>query len=319
MNESNKAIGIDIGGTKIAVGAVDAQGVIAARTEFPTESALGFGRAIRHITAAIDEVTTNADWRREELCGIGIGCPGPVNPKRGTIHNPYTLPGWDGCNIVNALNDASRLPVYLENDADAAVLGEAFAGAARDCGNVVMLTFGTGIGSGILVNGRIYRGVQDEHPEMGHIPVEPDGPDCYCGRKGCFESIASGTAITEAGRANDFRDSQHVFEAAALGDPAAEKIVSRAVRATATAGWTILHTFMPERIILGGGIIDDHYEQFAAPIREAITVATMAPRQHLRVAKAQLGNDAGLVGAASLAFRPIMERLRQANARALNL
>jgi len=307
MEKINRAIGIDIGGTKIAVGAVDAKGVIASRTEFRTESALGFDRAVGRIITAIDEVTAKAGWQRDGLCGIGIGCPGPVNPKRGTIHNPYTLPGWDGCNIVTALNHASGLPVYLENDADAAVLGEACAGAARDCGNVVMLTFGTGIGSGILVSGRIYRGAQDEHPEMGHIPVEPDGPDCYCGHKGCFESIASGTAITEAGRANNFRDSQHVFEAAGQGDPAAQKIVGSAVRATATAAWTILHTLLPERIILGGGIIDDHYELFAAPIREAITAATMVPRKYISVAKAQLGNDAGLVGAASLALRSTLE------------
>ncbi len=279
MKEFSKAIGIDIGGTKIAVGAVDGKGAVLARAEFPTESTTGFDHAMKRIVSAIDQIATQVGWRREELCGIGIGCAGPVNPKRGTIHNPYTLPGWDGCDIVTPLNKAFGVPVYLENDADAAVLGEALAGAARECGDVVMLTFGTGIGTGILVHGRIHRGVQDEHPEMGHIPVESDGSNCYCGRNGCFESIASGTAITEAGRANNFRDSQHVFEAAGQGDPAAQKIVSRAARATATAAWTILHTFLPERIILGGGIIDDHFELFAAPIHEAIAAATMVPRQ----------------------------------------
>jgi glucokinase len=307
MNESNKAIGIDIGGTKIAVGAVDDKGAVLARAEFPTESASGFDRAVKRIVSAIDQVTTQVGWRREELGGIGIGCAGPVNPERGTIHNPYTLPGWDGCDIVTPLSKAFGVPVYLENDADAAVLGESFAGAARDCGDVVMLTFGTGIGTGILVDGRIYRGVQDEHPEMGHIPVELDGPSCYCGAKGCFESIASGSALAKAGRTDNFRDSQHVFEAARQGDPAAQTIVNRAVRATATAAWTILHTFLPQRIILGGGIIDDHYELFAAPIREAIAAATMVPRQHITVAKAQRGNDAGLVGAASLALRSMLK------------
>jgi len=310
MEKINNAIGIDIGGTKIAVGAVDAKGAIIARTEFATESALGFDRAVQRMASAIDQVVTQVGWGREELCGIGIGCAGPVNPKRGTIHNPYTLPGWDGCDIVTPLNKAFGVPVCLENDADAAVLGESFAGAARVCGNVVMLTFGTGIGSGILVDGRIYRGCQDEHPEMGHISIQPDCPGCYCGNKGCFESIASGSAITEAGRANNFRDSQHVFEAAGQGEPAAQRIVERAVRATATAAWTILHTFLPERIILGGGIIDDHYELFAAPIREAIAAATMVPRKHITVAKAQLGNGAGLVGAASLALRQIDSEMK---------
>jgi len=304
MEKINQAIGIDIGGTKIAVGTVDAKGAIIARTEFATESASGFDRAVQRIVSAMNQVANQVGWRREKLCGIGIGCAGPVNPKRGTIHNPYTLPGWEGCDIVTPLNKVFGVPVYLENDADAAVLGEAFAGAARDCRDVVMLTFGTGIGTGILVDGRLYRGFQDEHPEMGHIPIEPDGPDCYCGNKGCFESIASGSAIAEAGRANNFRDSQHVFAAAGQGDPVAQKIVDRAVRATATAAWTILHTFLPQRIILGGGIIDGHFELFAAPVREATAAATMVPRQQIAVAKAQLGNDAGLVGAASLALRP---------------
>ncbi|MBI3850192.1 MAG: ROK family protein [Verrucomicrobia bacterium] len=299
----NQAIGIDIGGTKIAVGAVDDKGAVLARAEFATESAAGFDHAKKRIVSAIDQIATQAGWRREELCGIGIGCTGPVNPKRGTIHNPYTLPGWDGCDIVTPLNKVFGVPVYLENDADAAVLGEAFAGAARDCADLVMLTFGTGIGTGILVDGRIYRGVQDEHPEMGHIPVESGGAECYCGRKGCFESVASGSAIAEAGRANNFRDSQHVFAAAGQGNAAAQKLVDHAVRATGTAAWTILHTFLPQRILLGGGIIDDHYELFASPIREAIAAATMVPRQHITVAKAQLGNVAGLVGAASLALR----------------
>jgi glucokinase len=306
MSVLNQAIGIDIGGTKIALGAVDGKGAVLARTEFATESTSGFEHAVKRIISAVNQVTTQLGWQREDLCGIGIGCAGPVNPKRGTIHNPYTLPGWDGGDIITPLNRAFGVPVYLENDADAAVLGEAFAGAARDCSDVVMLTFGTGIGTGILVNSRIYRGCKDEHPEMGHIPIRPDGPDCYCGNRGCFESIASGRAIAEAGRVHNFHKSHDVFGAAGKGSPAAQEIVDRAVRATSTAAWTILHTFLPQRIILGGGIIDDHYELFAQPIREAIAAATMVPRQHITVAKAQLSNDAGLVGAASLALQPIV-------------
>ena len=298
----NRAIGIDIGATKIAVGAVEGSGAIVARTAFPTEAAAGFDRALRRILAAIDETVSAAGWRRGELAGVGIGCAGPVNPLRGTIDNPYTLPTWDNWDIVTPLATALGVSAFLENDGDAALLGEAFAGAARGCESAVMLTFGTGIGSGVLLDGRLYRGCQGEHPEMGHIPVDADGPGCYCGRKGCLESLASGAAITAAGRVSGFDDSRDVFAAAVKGDAAARRIVDRAVRATGVAAWTILHTFMPQRIVFGGGIADEHFELFAVPFREAIAAATMVPRPHVSVVKAQLGQDAGLVGAASRAL-----------------
>jgi len=298
----NRAIGIDIGATKIAVGAVEGSGAIVARTAFPTEAAAGFDRALRRILAAIDETVSAAGWRRSELAGVGIGCAGPVHPLRGTIDNPYTLPTWHSCDIVTPLATALGVMAFLENDGDAALLGEAFAGAARGCESAVMLTFGTGIGSGVLLDGRLYRGCQGEHPEMGHIPVDAGGPDCYCGRKGCLESLASGAAITAAGRVSGFDDSRDVFAAAVKGDAAARRIVDGAVRATGVAAWTILHTFMPQRIVFGGGIADEHFELFAAPFREAIAAATMVPRPHVSVVKAQLGQDAGLVDAASRAL-----------------
>jgi len=298
----NRAIGIDIGATKIAVGAVEGSGAVVARTAFPTEAAAGFDRALKRILAAIEEIVSVAGWRRSDLAGVGIGCAGPVNPLRGTIDNPYTLPTWDNCDIVAPLATALRVSAFLENDGDAALLGEAFAGAARGCESAVMLTFGTGIGSGVLLDGRLYRGCQGEHPEMGHIPVDAGGPDCYCGRKGCLESLASGAAITAAGRVSGFDDSRDVFAAAVKGDAAARRIVDGAVRATGVAAWTILHTFMPQRIVFGGGIADEHFELFAAPFREAIAAATMVPRPHVSVVKAQLGQDAGLVGAASRAL-----------------
>ena len=167
---------------------------------------------------------------------------------------------------------------------------------------MVMLTFGTGIGSSARVGGRICRGAAGGHPEFGHLPVEPEGPACYCGRAGCFEAIASGTALGAMGRALGLADSRAVLAAAAAGNPQAAALVERAVRATATAAWTILHTFMPRRIILGGGMMEDHYGTFAAAVRAQIQRAALLPRGQVDVAQAALGNDAGLVGAASLVF-----------------
>lgn len=302
MKSTRKAIGIDIGGTKIAIGAVDGAGCIRHRLTLETKPEAGFDNAVARISRAIEDLLTATVWAQAELSGIGIGCTGPVNPLRGTIHNPYTLPGWDNCNIVAALRERLGMPVRLENDADAALLGEHFAGAGRGFDSVVMLTFGTGVGGASLANGQLLRGAAGEHPELGHIPVAPDGPPCYCGRSGCLEAVASGTAIEAAGRGAGFAGCREVFAAAAKHDSRAKAIVDDALQAMAVATWTILHAFLPQRILLGGGIMDDHYGMFAETVRKGIEAATMAPRGKITVAKAALGNDAGLVGAASLAF-----------------
>ena len=302
MNGEPGAIGIDIGGTKIAVAAVDQTGRIRARISLATEAELGFGRAVERISRAITDIALQAGWPLTNLHGIGIGCAGPLDPVRGTINNPYTLAGWDDCDIATPLQRRFSVPVYLENDADAAALGECFTGAGRGFDPVVMLTFGTGIGGACVVRGKVFRGVTGGHPEIGHIPIQADGPSCYCGTAGCFESLASGAAIGDAGSKLGLADSREVFIASAQGHPNARAIVERAAQAAAMAAWTLLHTLMPQRIILGGGLMDEHYELFAEAMRRKITPATMAPAGQITVAKAALGNDAGLVGAASLVF-----------------
>ena len=289
-------------GTKLAVAAVDASGAVSARTVIATEAELGFERAVGRMVEAIRQVLAQAGWSRSDLCGVGIGCTGPVSAERGTINNPYTLPTWIDCDIVSRLRDHFGKPVYLENDADAAALGECFAGSARGFRQVVMLTLGTGVGGGIVIDGRVYRGTRGEHPELGHLPIDPGGPACYCGANGCLESLASGTAIAGAGRAAGYSDSREVFAGAALGQSAAVAIVERARGALAVATWIILHTFMPQRIVLGGGVMDEHYDLFAPAVAARIARATMVPVGGTSVAKAGLSNDAGIVGAASLAL-----------------
>jgi glucokinase len=298
-----RALGLDIGGTKIAIAAVDGSGRIVARHLLPTEAERGFDRAIDRIVAAGDLVLAEAGWTRDNLCGVGVGCTGPVSAQRGIINNPYTLPGWVECPIVARLQSIYKRPVFLENDADAAALGETFAGAAQDCRRLVMLTFGTGVGGGAIIDGFVYRGVQGEHPELGHIPIDSSGPACYCGTRGCLEAIGSGTAISEAGRDAAIGDSREVFSRAANGDERAVAIVERVAEALRTAVWTLLHTFMPEIIVLGGGIMDEHFHLLSAPAMHSLVNSTMTPKGSVGIVKARLGNEAGLVGAASLALR----------------
>jgi glucokinase len=194
-------------------------------------------------------------------------------------------------------------PAYLENDADAALLGETHAGSARSLRDVVMLTFGTGVGGGALVGGQLYRGMNGEHPEIGHILVDPGGPECYCGIRGCLESVASGTALAKAGRARGFADAAEVFEKASAADETASRLVDRAVSAVASAFWTVLHTFMPEKVVFGGGVMEGQFEVFAPALRERAHLAEEAWGQRFLFSKAELANDAGMVGAAFRAFR----------------
>ena len=294
-----RAIGIDIGGTKTAVGVVSATGRVASRKEWLTEPERGFEAGIGRIREAIDAVLVEAGWNTTPVRGIGIGCPGPLDTAAGTIENDYTLPGWGGRNVVAALAGYG-VPVWLENDADAAAIGEAFAGAGRGCRSMVMLTFGTGIGGGSVVDGAVVRGLAGQHPELGHIPVDPDGPPCYCGANGCFESLASGTAIGASGLGT----SREVFAAAERGEPAAQEVVARALRAAETAAWTIAHACLPERIVLAGGIIEDRFELFAAAMRRSLSRATQF-RGEISVVRAALGADAGVVGAAHIALTSV--------------
>ena len=297
------AIGIDIGGTKIAIAAVGSQGEVLANVRFATEPQLGFTTALNKMIAGINSVISKAGLKGKVLGGIGIGCAGPVDPLRGTIHNPHTLPTWDDCNLVSPLAELFGVPVRLENDADAAASGEARFGAGRGSDPMVMLTFGTGVGFAAIVKGQIYRGVAGEHPEAGHIPTTADGPECYCGLRGCFEAMASGTAIDAAGKVAGFSDGRAVFAAAATGNPVAVGILDAATEATATAIWTLAHTFLPQRFVLGGGLIDDHFELFAAPARAALSRAVLLPKGRVEIVRASLGNDAGVVGAASLVMQ----------------
>lgn len=303
MPSPSLAIGIDIGGTKMAVASVRESGEILASTVLPTEAERGFPRAVDRLEAAIRQLLARPDATEIRLAGIGIGCAGPVDPREGLINNPYTLTGWDRCDIVGPLRRRFDVPVVLENDADAAALGESWVGAGRATDPVVLLTFGTGVGGAAIFQRRILRGVAGEHPELGHVPIFPDGPECYCGVRGCLESIASGTAIAEAGRPFGFGSAREVFAAASRQEDA-RRILERARRAVVLAAWTICHTLLPQRLILGGGIMETEFDGFAAEIRRQLGRATQFTHQRVDVVAASLGNAAGLVGAARLVLEP---------------
>ncbi len=292
--------GVDIGGTKIAVGIVDTEGNILVQTTFPTDSPLGIKNVCERIAQSLQSQSSQLGFNTSDLLGIGLGCPGPMNRQTGEIQNPHTLPGWETGSLTAGLSQILELPVAIENDADAALLGECFVGAGKGFDSVAMLTFGTGVGGAILSSGQILRGLNDSHPEIGLIPVLPDEAVDYSGVPGSLEFIASGTGISSAGRSFGFADSRAVFAAAKEGHPDATKIIQRAIRGVTLACLSLSHMTCPTRIILGGGLMDEHFEMFASPCSQAIQRASLLPPDQVQIVKAELGNRAGLVGAASL-------------------
>ena len=297
---SRVALGVDIGGTKIAVGAVDAAGAVQARRTIATDAEAGFDAGLARLERAIDETMAEAGVDPATLAGIGLGCPGPFDETSGQIQNFYTLPGWEGNDIVSPLAARFATPVRLVNDADAALLGEALAGAAQGARIAVMLTVGTGIGGAALIDGAILRGAKGEHPEIGHLIVDPAGPECYCGSRGCIEAFAAGPALARAGAEFGYADAEAVFAAAEAGEEPAKAIVARSADAMETGVWSLIHAFLPEVILIGGGMGERHFALYLDAAERAIARAVLAPAGAIRVVKAALGNDAGMVGAAAL-------------------
>ncbi len=286
------AIGIDVGGTGIALALVTSAGAILDRREFPTGD---YDGSIAQAIAACRELGAV-----HPVAGVGLCCPGPMNLQTGEILNPFTM-SWQGRNPVKDLRDALGLPVYLENDADAALLGEIRFGAARGYDSAVMVTFGTGVGGAVYAHGRLLRGEKKEYPEIGHMPVLPDDLECYCGVRGCLEIVASGTALLKLVELLDLSSIDELF----VESDKTRKFHRRLQNLMSGTAAILVRCYAPGIILLGGGVIDHQYEAYARPMRQQIAKMPMLPPGGTTIARAQLGNDAGLIGAASLVFSPV--------------
>jgi len=311
--DPNLLIGaVDIGGTKIAVGAVDSDGRVLARRECPTEAEKGLADGLKRIT---DMLRQAAEQAGGTLHGIGIGCTGPVSPSSGAIGNVEFLPGWEGANLVEALAQAMGVPVAIENDADAAALGEWAWGAGKGTRTFLLVTVGTGIGVGVILDGKLYRGVGGAHPEIGHHVIDPTGPACFCGAHGCWESMACGPAMerwaaVQAGTNHPITASQanhpdgsrltarELCSLAEQNDPHAQAAVQRTARYLGLGLANLVTLFAPERIALGGGLLQSH-ALFLPTIRETVQAnCGLVPHARVQIVPAALGAETGLAGAA---------------------
>jgi glucokinase len=290
---------VDIGGTKIAVGTVREDGKILTRAECATAPQEGFAIAMQRIRAMLHDVASRAGVTFD---GIGVACPGPLDPMSGVLHEVGTLPGWQGGNLVTELAAEFGCRVAVENDADAGALAEAHYGAGKGSTRLIYITVSTGIGGGIYFDGRIYRGAQGAHPELGHQIIDASGPLCYCGATGCWESLASGSAIAswvQEQRPGPIpRSAEEIALMANQGDSLALKAMDREGYYLGLGLANVLTLFAPETIVLGGGVMKSSRHFLPRALKVIDDVCTQVPVKNTHIVHAALGPATGLVGAA---------------------
>ena len=293
---------VDIGGTKIAVGMVDEEGRLLASAESPTDPQAGYSSALDR---TIKMLRTTAAKASAEIVGIGIGSTGPVDPVSGEIGDVNFFPHWRGENPVSDLEREFGVTVAMENDADAAALGEAAWGAGKHRSPLIYVTVGTGIGVGIILEGKVYRGVGGAHPEIGHHLVDPSGPACSCGFSGCWESLAAGPAMVAwfernapAQYSRTDLTARKICDSARQGDTWALRSVAHEGRYLGLGLANLVTMFVPEVIVLGGSVMKSA-DLFLDAIRQTIASSCgLVPHQQSEVVLASLGEDSNLIGAA---------------------
>jgi len=293
---------VDIGGTKIAVGIVDNDGKVLSRMQSPTDPD-NYAAGIDLIASMLRETARKAGV---ELSGIGIGSTGPVDPIRGEFGDVDFLPGWRGKSPVKDLAETFKLRVALENDGDAAALAEAGWGAGRNRKRLIYITVGTGIGGGIILDGQLYRGVDGAHPEVGHQVLDPAGPACSCGFRGCWESLAAGPAMAawfESHAPADNADrkgitAKRICDLAKERDVVALQVVEREAYYLGLGLANLINLFTPDAIVLSGSVMKSA-ELFMDRIRAVIRRGCrFVPAEKTHLTLASLGDDTNLIGAA---------------------
>ncbi|MCL0070736.1 ROK family protein [Dehalococcoidia bacterium] len=311
-------VAVDIGGTSFRVALADREGRLLARSAEPTRPQEGPGSGIRRLKNAIRKTASSVSFK--EVAGIAVGSAGPIDPLRGVILTPASLPTWRDVPLKDQLEEEFQIPIWMESDADLAALGEHRFGAGRGFDRLIYITVSTGIGGGIISNGEFLRGCGLSVAEIGHMVVDPDGPVCNCGGRGHLEAVASGTAIArmavERISQGDLSDisrlvrgdlsmvtAETVVEAAGQGDVTAQAVMQKAGTSLGIAVVSLIHIFDPEVVIIGGGV-SNAGELILNPIRQVITERAMPDfRNRARVVRSSLADDSVILGAVALAWQ----------------
>ena len=308
-------LGIDIGGTKSVVGVADETGKLLAHKRVDTPGALGPENIIALIRAAAQEVIDQCGVR---IDAIGIGCGGPMDSRTGALFLIPNLPGWEGLVLTDVFSQAFDAPAFIDNDATAAALGELMFGAGKGVDDFVYFTVSTGIGGGIVIGGKIYRGHGGNAAEFGHMKIMPGGPKCTCGDHGCLESLASGTSIARTARERlkkstktllkdwaaspDEISAELVARAALKGDRFAQEIWFEAMYYLGIGVANVVNALNPRLVIMGGGVAKAG-DWFFKPVRQTVRERAMkALTDDVEIVPAGNGDLVGLMGAIAVAI-----------------
>jgi len=304
------AIGIDLGGTQVRAALIDAAGVVMARAADATDVVGGPARVLDQMRRLVAEVC--AGISPDSVEAAGVCAPGPLDSETGTVLDIPTLPGWRDFPLRDALADSLKMPVVLENDGIAAAYGEWKYGAGRGLRHLVYVTVSTGIGGGVVMDGRLLHGRRGMAAHVGHMPMDLNGPICSCGGVGCFEALAAGPAFGRAGRAMAERggllaaltetvEARHVVDAARLGDSGAMRLIELEAEYLGVGFTGLIHLYSPERIIMGGGM-SAAFDLLDTGMHAVIRGRAMPAFRDVTVVRAALGDNSGLVGAAAMAL-----------------
>ncbi len=307
-------IGIDVGGTNVKIALVDDNGGILYSNSVPTRAEMGYEYTVNNIKQAIRDLMSETKVTNIE--GIGFDFPGQIDYKNGIVRLAPNIPGWVNIPIAKIIEDEFKIPTRIDNDVHCAALGELNFGAGKGCENFICMTVGTGIGSGIVINGKLVRGASNAAGELGHIKLQMhEGPLCGCGDYGCLEAFASGPSIVAmaeeyimGGKSTKYREIANgseitpfvVAEAAKQGDPVARRIFTRVGEYIGFGLASVVNLLNPEKIIIGGGVADAG-DILLNPIRETIKKRAMVVAESaVEIVPAKLGNTAGVIGASLL-------------------
>lgn len=317
-----KVIGIDLGGTTAKIGILSQSGDILSKWELSTDISEEGTKIVPNIIQSIKAYLDSEKLSSEDFLGIGMGTPGTVNRKNGTVIGAFNL-NWKTLQPIREQFESSTgIPFFLDNDANVAALGEQWKGAGNNEKNVSFITLGTGVGGGLVSDGTLIHGAVDAAGEVGHITVEPGGYECTCGKKGCLEQYASATGIVRLARDlvkeyseesdlktlvlnNDLLDSKAIFDAAKAGDTYANFVVDRFAYYLGLALGNIANILNPSTIVLGGGVskAGEFLVKKVSKVVEEFTFPTI--RSVTKIKIAELENDAGMIGAASLVINEL--------------
>ncbi len=304
-------VGVDLGGTNIKLGLISPDGEVLERNSTETRAERGPEAVAGRICDAVLGLLARAGLDRRAVAGVGIGSPGTIDLQAGVVTFSPNLPGWHDVPLRRLVEEGTELGCVLDNDANAAALAESWVGAGRGKSSLILLTLGTGIGGGIVLDGRIWHGGNGVAGEIGHMSIDPDGPECGCGNRGCLEAFASATGMVrrmkeaiEKGEKTSLADqaetltARRIHEAAEAGDQAARRTVQMTGRYLGIGVSNLMHILNPEVIAFSGGMTGAG-RMLMDPLLEEADWRTMeAPRRDVKICFAELPEDAGIIGAA---------------------